>query len=111
MVRRMASTQRQQEMMGIKNEIDGFLRGSLSEEEWNDLLEEHYIDEVIRGSMSTRQAADKVLHRRQVYGGRKLLKRDKPRMLSEQDVKESMEPSTLISLFIAQEAAEDAEVQ
>src|SRR5947209_20440625 len=103
MVRKMASTQRQLKIRDIKNGIDGFLSGSLSEEEWYDLLEDQYIDKVIRGSMSTRQAAEKVLHRRDVYGGRKLPKRDTPRMLSEQDVKEATGRSTVISLFIAQE--------
>lgn len=95
----------------VRGEIEMLLHGHLSEEEWQDLVEDHYIEEILRGDLSSREVADKVRHRRKVYGQRGA-KRDKAtKILSEKETKKPSGYVRTLSILIAQEAAKDPEVQ
>ena len=99
----------------IRKEIDSLLGGSLREKEWNDLVEEGYPNEIIRNP-STRsrvvaEAAEKVRRRRRIYGAYNEPKNQELRMLSEQETKQPTKRSEVISIFVAEEASEDAGVR
>jgi hypothetical protein len=96
----------------IRREIEIILHSPLREEEWEDLVEEGYIEEHLEyGSPTTSEIAEKVKRRRQVYGKREPKRGNAPRMLSEQEVKESSGRLKALSLLVAQEAAKEVSVQ
>jgi hypothetical protein len=99
----------------IRQEIDHLLSRPLSDEEWNDLVGERYVDEILRsrGARDSRveEAAGLVRKRRRIYSTSREPKREKaPRMLSEQEAKQPTERSQVISILLALEASRDADV-
>lgn len=98
----------------IRKDIDSLLSGSLSDEEWGDLVENNYVDEISRSrtkrSSRVAETAELVRHRRRTYGTHNKLKNQEPRMLSEQETKQPTKHSEVISIFVAEEASEDTEV-
>ena len=93
----------------IKLELELRLHGDLREEEWEDLENDHYVEKLLDGSLSCSEVADKVRHRRQVYGQSEMSQDSAARTLSKQD----KEPESLnvLSLLVAEEAAQDMGVQ
>lgn len=97
----------------IRKEIDSLLGGSLSDEEWDDLVDDNYVNEISR-SRTTRSSkvavtAELVRHRRRTYGTHNKLKNQD--MLSEQETKQPTKRSEVISIFVAEEASEDTGVR
>lgn len=102
---------REQKVELIRREIEILLHSPLRNEEWDDLVEENYIDEVLDDLLPSSEVAEKVRRRRQVYGQQEA-KRDKaPRMLSEQEAKKPSGRLEALSILVAQEATKDTEVQ
>ncbi len=93
----------------FKLELEVRLHGKLCEEEWEDLVHDHYVAELLEGTLSCSEVADRVRHLRQVYGQRGMSRDRSPRKPSKQD----KEPENLkvLSLLVAEEAAQDMGVQ
>lgn len=104
-------TRRKIKVESFRREIDLLLPSPLRDEEWEDLLEEQYIQELLDDTLTSSEVAEKVRRRRQVYGQRGV-KRDKaPQMLSEQEAKKPSGHIEALSILVAQEATKEAEVQ
>src|SRR5258706_11310391 len=100
-------TRRKLKIERIKREIELLLHSPLRDEEWEDLIEENYIEELLDDTLTSSEVAEKVRRRRQVYGQHGA-KRDKaPRMLSEQEAKKPSGRLEALSILVAQEAAKD----
>jgi hypothetical protein len=99
----------------IRKEIDSLLGSSLSDEEWNDLVEDFRVDEILRSrsahSSIVAKTAELVRHRRRTYGIHNKPKSQESRMLSQQEVKQPINRSQVISILVAQEATENAGVR
>lgn len=95
-------------LIRIRREIDFYLDRPLREEEWTMLEEDMYIAGILKGTLSTRQIADKVRHRRSIYEvrTRKALQRDSAQLKLEASGR-----LMALSHLVAQEAAKDKEVQ
>ena len=93
----------------IKLELELRLHDDLREEEWEDLRSDHYVDKLLDGTLTCSAVADTVRRRRQIYGQSEMSQDSAARTLS----KEDKEPESLsvLSLLVAEEAAQDMEVQ
>ena len=93
----------------IKLELALRLHGDLREEEWEDLKNDHYVDKLLDSTLSCSEVADTIRRRRQIYGQSDMSQDSPARKLS----KEDKEPESLsvLSLLVAEEAAQDMEVQ
>jgi hypothetical protein len=104
--------QQLQKLARIRREIEIFLHSPLHEEEWEDLVEERFIEELLNDDdLSCSWVAEKVRRRRQVYGQRGVKRGNGTHMLTEQEVKEPSGRLKALSILVAQEAAKDEEVQ
>ena len=83
----MVSTQRHLKMTLIRKEIDALLSSPSTEDEWDDLVEDQYIEELLQKERSIKSVADKLRHRRRVYGKREKLQSNEPDMLSKEEAK------------------------
>ena len=88
----------------IRREIEILLHSPLHEEEWENLVEEHYVEELLEDTLTTREVADKVRRRRQVYGQRGAKRGNASPLLSEQKAKESSGRLKALSILVAEEA-------
>lgn len=106
-------SQRELKIARFRREIEILLHDPLREEEWVDLVEEGYIEELLSGDspLTGSEIADKVRKRRQVYGQRGAKKGRASLILSQQEVKDPSGRLKALSLLVAQEAAKDEEVQ
>ena len=94
-------TRRKIKVESFRREIDLLLPSPLRDEEWEDLLEEQYIQELLDDALTSSEVAEKVRRRRQVYGQRGV-KRDKaPQMLSEQEAKKPSGHIEALSILVA----------
>ena len=104
-------TRRKIKVESFRGEIDLLLPSPLRDEEWEDLLEDQYIQELLDGVSTSREVAEKVQHRRQVYGLRGVKQNKAPQVLSEQEAKKPSSRIVALSILVAQEATKEAEVQ
>ena len=99
----------------IRKEIDSLLGVSLSDEEWDDLVKEFRVDEILNSrsahSSKVAETAELVRHRRRTYDIHNRPKSQEPRMLSKQEANQPTNRSQVISILVAQEATEDAAVR
>lgn len=95
----------------IRSEIEIILQSPLKEEEWQDLVEENYIEELLNDDLSCKDVADKVQRRRKVYGQRGARKDKATRILSEQEAQQPSGYVRALSILVAQDAAKDPEVK
>jgi hypothetical protein len=105
------NTFRDLKIVRIRREIEIYLHSPLSEEEWEDLIEENYIEELLNDDLSSSEVAEKVRRRRLVYGQRRSKQGNATQMLSDPDAKETSGRLKALSILVAQEAAKDEDVQ
>jgi hypothetical protein len=114
----MARTQRRLKKAGdVREEIDNLLSRPLNDREWDYLTKMRYVDEIAESSShrmrqrAVEDAVDAVRLVRELFSSTAEPKIEKSRMLSEQEMKRPTDRSQAISILIAQQAAEDTQVQ
>src|SRR6266516_5403118 len=93
----------------FKLELEVRLHSKLHEEEWEDLENDHYVEKLLDGTLSCSAVAEKVRHRRQIYGQSEMSQDSATRTLSKID--KEPESLSVLALLVAEEAAQDMEVQ
>ena len=93
----------------FKLELEVRLHSKLHEEEWEDLENDHYVEKLLDGTLSCSAVAEKVRHRRQIYGQSEMSQDSAARTFSKQD----MEPERLsvLARLVAEEVSKDMGVQ
>src|SRR6266566_9305405 len=93
----------------LKLELEARLHGDLREEEWEDLVNDHYVDKLLDGTLSCSEVANTVRRRRQIYGQSEMSQDSAARTLSKQD--KEPESLSVLARLVAEEAAQDMGVQ
>jgi hypothetical protein len=100
---------RELDIILIKLELEAHLHGDLREEEWEDLINDHYVDKLLDGTLTRSEVADTVRRRRQIYGQNEMSQESASRSFS----KQNKEPDRLsvLARLVAEEVSKDMGVQ
>ena len=93
----------------FKLELEVRLHSKLHEEEWEDLVHDHYIEELLDGTLSCSEVADTVRRRRQIYGQSEMSQESAARTFSKQD--KEPESLSVLAHLVAEEVSKDMGVQ
>ena len=93
----------------IKLELEARLHGDLREEEWEDLINDHYVAKLLDGTLSCSEVADTVRRRRQIYGQSDISQESAARTFSKQD--KEPESLSVLARLVAEEVSKDMGVQ
>ena len=93
----------------FKLELEARLHGDLREEEWEDLVNDHYVEKLLDGSLSSSEVANTVRRRRQIYGQSEMSQDSPARTFSKQD--KEPESLSVLARLVAEEVSKDMGVQ
>ena len=97
------------EMIVLKLELEARLHGDLREEEWEDLRNDHHVDKLLDGTLSSSEVADTVRRRRQIYSQSEMSQDSAARTFSKQD--KEPESLSVLARLVAEEVSKDKGVQ
>lgn len=100
-----------------RRDIDHLLSDPLRDDEWDFLMEEYYVDEIVDSHSFTKRtdavesAARKIRKIRNLALAHAKAKQEKVSILSSQEGKQSLGRSEAVSILIAQEASKDEDIR
>lgn len=114
----MADTKSKSKEIDIRREIDRWLNSPLTDLQWDSLVSERYIDEIIRSNPSTHalrvtEIVDKIHALRSIWGtsdARNKQKGQETHMQSESEIKQICNSTEAISTLVTREAIENTSV-